>query len=78
MTRMFPMTVIRLRDPATRMMRTISTVEYGLPENRLALSTLVILVTWEEFRVSMLSGFGSHSCSGFNHIRAIPGKHKDY
>lgn len=35
MTRMFPMTVIRLRDPATRMMSTISTVVYGLLENRL-------------------------------------------
>lgn len=48
MTSMFPMTVIRLRDPATRMMSTISTVVYGLPEKRLVLSPLVLAV-WDEF-----------------------------
>jgi len=49
MTRMFPMMVIRLTDPATRMRRTISTVEYGLPEKRLVLLPLLMLVVWEKF-----------------------------
>lgn len=62
MTRMFPMTVIRLRDPATRMMSTISTVVYGLPEKWLGLSTLLTFVLWDEFRGSILFplGFPSH------------------
>lgn len=56
MTRMFPMTVIRLRDPATRMMSTISTAVYGLPEMRLVLLSLLMLaVMRDEFVVSILS-----------------------
>lgn len=74
MTRMFPMTVNRLRDPATRMMSTISTVEYGLAEKRL-LSPLLMLVVWEEFRVSILAGLWI-SLSVSNHICTISGKHK--
>lgn len=64
MTRMFPMTVIRLRDPATRTMSTISTVVYGVTEKRLASSTLLVLVAWDKFRVSILadSGRPSHRC----------------
>lgn len=64
MTRMFPMMVIRLTDPATRMMSTISTVMYGLPEKRLVSSLLLLLVVWDEFGVSILSGFecASHRC----------------
>lgn len=64
MTRMFPMTVIKLRDPATRTMSTISTVVYGLAEKRLASPSLLVLVAWNEFRVSILadSGSPSHRC----------------
>lgn len=63
MTRMFPTTVIRLRDPATRMMSAISKVVYGLSEKRLVFSLLVLLL-WDEFWVSILSGSGylSHRC----------------
>lgn len=63
MTRMFPTTVIRLRDPATRMMSAISKVVYGLPEKRLVFSLLVLLL-WDEFWVSIVSGSGypSHRC----------------
>lgn len=58
MTRMFPITVITLTVAATRTMRTISTAEYGLPEERPASSPLLLKLVWDKFRVFMLSGFG--------------------
>lgn len=57
MTRMFPMTVIRLRDPATRIITTISTVEYELLEKRLVLPLLLVLAVRDTFNISILSGF---------------------
>lgn len=48
MTSMFPMTVTRLREPATRIMTTISTVVYGLPEKILVI-LLLVLAVWDEF-----------------------------
>lgn len=51
MTRMFPITVIRLRDPATRVISTISTVVYELRE---VLSPLLVLVMWDEFSILSL------------------------
>lgn len=50
MTRMFPMTVIRLRAPATATIRTISTAEYGLAENAPAL-LLLLLAEWNELSI---------------------------
>lgn len=60
MTRMLPMIVTRLSELATRMMSTISTVVYGLPERRLVLMSSLLLkpVEWEKFKLSMLSGLG--------------------
>lgn len=43
MTRMFPMTVIRLRVPATRMMSTISTIVYWFSGKRSAVIPLLEL-----------------------------------
>lgn len=78
MTRMFPTTVTRLRDPATRMMITISTVVYGLSAKMLVLLPLV-LVLWDEFWVSMPGGswfldFLLTDASGSNHICTLETK----
>lgn len=54
MTSMFPMMVIRLREPATATIRMISTVVYGLAENTPTLF-LLVLAEWNE--LSILSGF---------------------
>lgn len=54
MTRMFPVAVIRLREPATATIRTISSGVYGLAENTPPL-LLLVLADWNE--LSILPGF---------------------
>lgn len=66
MTNMFPITVTRLREPATSMRRTISTVVYGLPEK-----TLLVLAELDELWLSILSASDIRltGASGANYLR---------
>lgn len=71
MTRMFPMTVIRLRDPATRMMSAISKVVYGLRKKRPVPLLTLMLLAWDELRISMLSSILCMLQASFTYVQNL-------